>query len=224
MVFDANALHWFATRTDPSRALDGPWSLPSWAQGAQSLEAIFGLDRTSHFLRHHRGLFPQLWERQITQSLRALLLEDPARTHERCQALLDALQGGGICEIGEVDRITADAADRMDLAVHFRDADQVKHCVVIEAKLEHELSDNQLGNYRRRLLQDYPRPEQRHLFVIAPRRTARTDQILGRTKNQEWSFATWRQLLLAWQRALPDNPGHDVLSLFSEIWKRVKGR
>lgn len=47
--------------------------------------------------------------------------------------------------------------------------------------------------------------------------------MLERRENVEWSFATWRRLLLNWQRALPDDPGSEALSLFGEIWKRTGG-
>lgn len=76
-TFDMEALGWFARRFDPSLALENAWPLPIWEAGREALADVFGLATGSHFLRHHRGLLPQLWERQITQALRAMILEAP---------------------------------------------------------------------------------------------------------------------------------------------------
>lgn len=222
--FDAEALGWFARRADPSLALDAVWKSPDWNVGRSALEALFRLDTGTHFLRHHRGLLPQLWERQITKALCALLNEDPARRLERCQALLTALEGTDALRIETVDRVTADERDRMDLAVHCRDADHVPHCMVVEAKLDSELSPTQLRTYRNGLVRSYPTPRQRHLWVVAPTRTPKTVAVMQKRENEEWGFMTWRRLLIDWQAALSDPPGNDALSLFGEIWKRVGGR
>lgn len=222
--FDVEAMAWFARRADPSLALERAWEEPDWTDGRRGLEDLFGLDAGAHFLRHHRGLLPRLWERQVTEALRALLIEAPDRTIERCQALLTALEGSDALRLVAIDRITADEADRIDLAVHFRDADDVPHCVVIEAKLQSELSPTQLRRYRDGLVRSYPAPNQRHLWVVAPTRTSATTAVMKKRENDEWRFMTWRRLLLNWQRALPAAPGNDALSLFGEIWKRVGGR
>lgn len=223
LPFDKDALEWFAWRTDPSRALDQKWMPPNWAGGRGALDALFAVDRLSHFLRHHRGLLPQLWERQITQALQAMLLSQPDRTLERCQALLRALMRDEPCALSAVDRVTADEADRMDLAIHCRRDDGSRFCIVIEAKLESELSGNQLAKYRSGLMKNYPDASQRCLWVVAPTRTAGTRAVMGRRVNREWRFSTWRRLLVEWQRALPEDTGTDALSLFAEIWKRVGG-
>lgn len=74
-TFDVEALGWFARRFDPSLALENAWPPPMWETGREALADVFGLETGSHFLRHHRGLLPQLWERQITQALRAMILD-----------------------------------------------------------------------------------------------------------------------------------------------------
>jgi hypothetical protein len=222
--FDRAPLEWFARRADPSLALERAWPAPSWPEGQRALGQVFGLSRTSHFLRHHRGLLPQLWERQITQALKALLDGEPARRLERCQALLVALAGAGACELAAIERISADASDRIDLAIYGRSIDGAPCCIVIEAKLESELSDHQLAKYRAQLVLRYPEPAQRFLWVVAPTKTTRTQRLLARARNQEWKFMTWRRLLINWQRQLPEDTGSDALSLFSEVWKRTGGR
>lgn len=221
--FDDDALRWAARRLDPSRALLDIWPPPSWQAGRTAVEDAFGLRRPTHFLEHHRGLFPQLWERQITQSLRAMLLEEPARSLARSQALVDALVGSAAPKLASITRITADSNDRIDLAVHCRTTEDVALCVVVEAKLDSELSDTQLETYRRGLLGAYPTAVQRSLWVVAPRPTAATRRVLGRRVNREWRFMSWRRLLLEWQRAMPQETGADALSLFAEIWKRIGG-
>lgn len=221
--FDVDALLWAARRLDPSRALCGVWQTPDWHPGRDALEAQFALDRTTHFLRHHRGLWPQVWERQITRALQAMLAGQPDRRLARCQALLDALEGPQAPRLVSVARVTADGADRMDLAIHGRSSDGLDMCLVVEAKLDSELSDTQLSKYRRGLLRDYPDADQRSLWVVATRLTERTRRVLGRNADSEWRFASWRRLLVEWQRALPEDAGVDALSLFAEIWKRVGG-
>ena len=205
-------------------ALEGAWPPPKWTTNRGALEKVFGLNRSSHFLRHHRGLLHQLWETQITRAIRATLLESPERTVERCQALLIALDGPTAPRIGRIESISADSADRIDLAMHCRTIDGDRLCVIVEAKLHSELSDTQLRKYLLGLKRDYPRPEQRRLWVVAPTMMTRTSAVLQRRENVEWRFKSWRRLLIEWQRALPDHPGSDVLSLMSEVWKRVGGR
>jgi len=176
-----------------------------WRAGRKAIEDDFGLERPTHFLRHHRGLLPRLWEWQITRAIRAMLLEAPDRTLERCQALLAALSGARVPLLGHIDLITADDVDRIDLAIHFRTVDDICGCLVVEAKLESELSDTQLGKYQAGLRKRYSRREQRHLWVVAPTRTGRTTIALNRQQNAEWNFTSWRRLLMNWQRALPTN-------------------
>ena len=117
-----------------------------------------------------------------------------------------------------------DAARRNGATYKTRTIDDLRGCLVVEAKLNSELSDTQLGKYLAGLRKNYPRREQRHLWVVAPTRTTRTASVLDRRENKEWSFASWSRLLMNWQRELPDEPATDVLSLFSEIWKRVGGQ
>ncbi|MCT8003751.1 hypothetical protein NZL82_17910 [Sphingomonas sanguinis] len=222
--FDTETLAWFARRSDPSLALAGAWSSIDWQTGFGAIERLYDLKRSTHFLRHHRGLLPRLWERQITEALRAMLLEMPSMTLVRCQALLDSLRGPLAPRLHRIDGITADQADRIDLAIHFRTVDDVAGCLVIEAKLDSELSNTQLGKYLAGIRTRYARPEQRHLFVVAPTKTRKTASLLAKRENAEWSFLSWQPMLLRWQRALPDDMGLDALSLFSEIWKRVGGR
>lgn len=76
--FDTETLAWFARRSDPSLALAGAWSSIDWQTGFGAIERLYDLKRSTHFLRHHRGLLPRLWERQITEALRAMLLEMPS--------------------------------------------------------------------------------------------------------------------------------------------------
>lgn len=222
--FDIDALSWFATRTDPLMALRVSWIDSAWNDGVDAIHRLFDLDRDQHFLKHHRGILPQLWERQITQAIRSMLMEVPDSKIARCQALLDALYGAASPRIASVDAISADADDRMDLAIYFRTRSGEKECLVIEAKLDSELSDTQLEKYRDHLKRAKTKLAKRYLWVVAPVRTQRTATIMDRSPNREWNFITWRRLLINWQRSLGAEAGNDLLSLFSEIWKRIGGR
>lgn len=218
------ALEWFARRADPAALLVGRWEPPTWPQGREAVTRLLHLDRADHFLRHPPGVLPQLWERQVTQGLQALLLNTPSRTLERCQALFDAVAGANKCQLSAIEDIKADDTTRMDLAIYARLLDGTGCCLVLEAKLEAPLSDKQLSNYRRLVRKRYAKRAQRHLWVVAPKLSAGVAKVLGRSENAEWQFITWRRLLLNWQYALPLNPGADVTSFFGEIWKRVGGR
>lgn len=223
-AFDAGALRWAAARLDPAMALDRGWAVPDWDVGRQAITGLLGIDRSEHFLNQPPGVFPRLPEPQVTRALAVLLTRPPDRSMERTQALFDALTGPSGPRIGSIQRISADDETRMDLAVRVVDRDGVRRCLVIEAKFDHELTGTQLARYRKRLTEEYPRRAQRHLFVVATRRTGRTTEVLNRATNAEWRFLTWRRLLVEWQRAMPDEPGRDVAGLFGEIWKRAGGR
>lgn len=221
--FGRSALHWFADRTNPSYALEGRWHAPDWRMSADALGDVFDLRRGSHFLKRPAGVLPRLPEVQATGALRALILNSPDRTLERSQALFDALLGKDAIRLRSIARVTAETERRIDLAVHAIAEDGNRHCLAIEAKFDYEISDGQLKRYSKALTPEYPDLKRRHLFVVAPARTKKTNDALSLAENQEWRFASWRRTLLAWQRALPDDAGADADSLFAEIWKRAGG-
>lgn len=221
---NAEALQWAALHLDPTLALDARWPEADWIEGNSAIRQLFGTDRSGHFLNQPPGVFQRLREPQITKALQALILNAPSRTLERSQGLFDAMLGAGAPRLVSIKDVAADDETRMDLAVHAIDADGVARCLVIEAKFEYVLSDDQLVKYRRRLLGAYPIANRRHLYVVAPRQSDRTSEVLARAENSEWRFATWGRLLLNWQRSLPEEPGADVVALFGEIWKRAGGR
>lgn len=222
---DLEALRWFDGRTDPLVGLADTWPVVDWSTERLEIEAAYALGRRHHFLNHHPGLLPRLREWQVTKALKALLLVNPSRTVERCQALVFALAGSDAPLLKSVVRIIADDTTRMDLAVHCKGIDGSQLCIVLEVKLDAELSDNQLAKYHGEVVRHYPNKCQRYLWVVAPRETKRTRTILQRPENEEWRFKSWRALLIEWQRALRDDEAEtEVLSLFSEIWSRTGGK
>lgn len=223
-AFDRDSLQWFANRADPVATLNGRWAPTPWPQLLTHLKELFGLDRREHFLSQPPGVLPQLWERQITQGLRAVLLKTPHRTLERCQALFDAVAGPSACRLANIEKVTADDSTRMDLAIYAHTISGQECCLVLEAKLEAPLSENQLRGYKDRVRKRYPKQGQRHLWVVAPCMNAGLSAVLSQRENREWCFITWRRLLLNWQKALPVDMGSDALSFFNEIWTRVGGR
>lgn len=200
------------------------WPPPLWDNSREALQETFGLKRRDHFLSLPRGVFPSLREPQITKAICNLLTGTPSRTLRRCQALFDALGGASAPRLKQVTQVTADDRTRMDLAIHAVDENGMSCCLVLEAKLESELSDTQLKKYRKILLKTYSEKRQRHLWVVAPLKTARTTRVMGRSINSEWKFVSWRRLLLAWQRALDDDGQPEAAGLFNEIWSRIGGR
>ena len=182
---------------------------PDWSSGLQAIERVFALKRLPHLFSAET---PVTWtaftEPQFTKGFARFLCDpEPVARNERVRALLNAL---GAAELGQGMTgvmVTAEAltsgGKRIDLLIEWRDKSERRYAAAIEAKLGHHVTSGQLPAYRNHLRKIAK--DRRLLVVAAPRLTAPTDRSLRR--NRDWRWTTWRDLLIAYERALPI--GHD---------------
>ena len=178
---------------------------PDWSSGIQAIESVFALKRRAHLFRAVPSVtWATFTEPQLTKGFARFLHDpDPAARIERVRALLKALGaaelGEGMTEVEVTDEAPTSGNKRIDLLIEWRDSSERRYAAAIEAKLGHHVTSGQLPAYRnhlRKIAED-----RQLLIVVGPRLTARTDRSLRR--NRDWRWTTWRDLLIAYERALP---------------------
>ena len=197
---------------------------PDWSSGFQAIETVFAMKRTLHLFRAEPSVtWATFTEPQLTKGFaRFLNNPEPVARIERVRALLKAL---GAAELGEgmtQVTVTAEALTsgnrRIDLLIEWRDSSEGRYAAAIEAKLGHHVTNGQLRAYRNHLRKIAK--DRRLLVVVAPRLTARTDRSLRR--NQDWRWAAWRDLLIAYERTLPvDYDDAEYLRFRRTLWDQT---
>ena len=197
---------------------------PDWPSGLQAIESVFALKRMPHLFRAAPSVtWATFTEPQLTKGFARFLNDpEPVARIERARALLKAL---GAAELGEgmtEVTVTAEAPTtgkrRIDLLIEWRDSSERRYAVAIEAKLGHHVTSGQLPAYRNHLRKIAK--DRRLLVVVAPRLTARTDRSLQR--NRDWRWTTWRDLLIAYERALPvDCDNAEYLRFRRTLWDQT---
>ena len=197
---------------------------PDWSSGIQAIESVFALKRQAHLFRAAPSVtWATFSEPQLTKGFTRFLNDpEPVVRIERVRALLNAL---GAAELGgEMTQVmvTAEAPTsgnkRIDLLIEWRDSSERPCAAAIEAKLGHHVTSGQLPAYRNHLRKIAK--DRRLLVVVAPRLTARTDRSLRR--NREWRWTTWRDLLIAYERALPvDFDDAEYLPFRRTLWDQT---
>jgi hypothetical protein len=197
---------------------------PDCSSGIQAIESVFALKRQPHLFRAEPSVtWARFTEPQLTKGFARFLNDpEPITRMERVRALLKAL---GVAELGEgmtEVMVTAEAptsgSRRIDLLIEWQDSAERPCAAVIEAKLGHHVKSGQLPAYRNHLRKIAK--ERRLLVVVAPRLTDRTDRSLRR--NRDWRWTTWRNLLVAHERALPvdfDDP--EYLRFRRTLWDQT---
>ena len=197
---------------------------PDWSSGIQAIERIFALTRREHLFRAAPSVtWATFTEPQLTKGFARFLNDpEPASRIERVRALLMALGAADIgAEMTEV-MVTAEAPTsgnkRIDLLIKWRDSSERRYAAAIEAKLGHHITSGQLPAYRNHLRKIAN--DRRLLVVVAPRLTKRTDRSLRR--NRDWRWTTWRDLLIAYERALPvDYDDCEYLRFRRTLWDQT---
>ena len=197
---------------------------PDWSSGLQAIESVFALKRLPHLFGAEPSVtWATFTEPQLTKGFaRFLNGPEPVARIERVCALLKAL---GAPELGQGMTgvmVTAEAltsgGKRIDLLIEWQDTSERRYAAAIEAKLGHHVTSGQLPAYRNHLRKIAK--ERRLLIVVAPRLTARTERSLQR--NRDWHWTTWRDLLIAYERALPvDYDDAEYLRFRRTLWDQT---
>ena len=197
---------------------------PDWSSGIQAIESVFALKRRAHLFQAEPSVtWATFTEPQLTKGFARFLNDpEPVARIERVRALLKAL---GAAELGEgmtQVTVTAEAPTsgnrRIDLLIEWRDSSEGRYAAAIEAKLGHHVTSGQLPAYRNHLRKIAK--DRRLLVVVAPRLTARTDRSLQR--NRDWRWTTWRNLLIAYDRALSvDYDDAEYLRFRRTLWDQT---
>lgn len=197
---------------------------PDWSSGLQAIESVFALKRLPHLFRAEPSVtWATFTEPQLTKRFARFLSDpEPVARIERVRALLNAL---GAAELGQGmtgAMVTAEAltsgGKRIDLLIEWRDTSERRYAAAIEAKLGHHVISGQLPAYRNHLRKIAK--DRRLLVVVVPRLTARTERSLQR--NRDWCWTTWRDLLIAYERALPvDNDDTEYLRFRRILWDQT---
>ena len=197
---------------------------PDWSSGIQAIESVFALKRQAHLFRTAPSVtWATFTEPQLTKGFARFLYDpEPAARIEKVRALLKALGAANLGEEMTEVEVTAEAPTsgnkRIDLLIEWRDSSDRRYAAAIEAKFGHHVTSGQLPAYRNHL-RNIAR-ERRLLVVVAPRLTARTDRTLRR--NRDWRWTTWRDLLIAYERALPvDFDDAEYLRFRRTLWDQT---
>ncbi len=197
---------------------------PDFSSGIQAIESVFALKRQSHLFRAEPSVtWAKFTEPQLTKGFARFLNDpEPITRIERVRALLKAL---GTAELGDdmtQAMVTAEAptsgSKRIDLLIEWQDSAERCYAAAIEAKLRHHITAGQLPAYRNHLRKIAK--DGQLLVVVAPRLTDQTDRSLRR--NRYWRWTTWRNLLVAHERALPiDYDDPEYLRFRRTLWDQT---
>jgi len=215
---------------------------PEGLFSAESVEAeVGGLGDQHGFKRHEAEFLPDLHEPQLTVALANALHArgDPLSRLRRIRTFLVALgvRQGLLASLDQwqqsPERISVlaesktDKNRRMDLLITWpvwerpRDGKRLEGGVVIEAKFDADLQNNQLEAYTDwamgQLSCDY-----RDLVFLTPTGMAAPELDQGRKKKrpEKWRAVSWRRLLRCWE-ALLEDPAGDLGVVKNLIWRKV---
>ncbi len=197
---------------------------PAWSRGAPAVKSAFALRRRLHLFRAEPSVsWTTFTEPQFTKGFAYFM--DASRSEvriERVRAFLKAL--GAAALVGEISEaaVSAEALTsggrRIDLLIEWWDSLQGRYAAAVEAKLGHHVTGGQLPAYRNHLRK--VARERRLLAVVAPRLTVGTDRSLRR--NRDWRWVAWRDLLIAHERALPDEyDEHEYARFRRSLWNQT---
>ena len=200
-----------------------------WSRGYTALESTFELKCQPHLFRVEPIVWAKFTEPQFTKGF-AYFLELPAVRIPRIRALLVALGAGRLCEDMCDVTVTAEAPTvwkrrsarerRIDLLIEWKDSLEHRYAAAIEAKLGHRITTGQLKAYRGHLKKRKISEERWILVVVSPRRTPQIDKSLR--INRDWCWTSWRDLLVAHERALPVDYDNDAYLQFRRtLWDQA---
>ena len=197
---------------------------PAWSRGAPAVGKVFALTRRLHLFRAEPAVsWTTFIEPQFTRGFAHFLNDSRSEVRiERVRALLKALGAADlardICETVVTAEAPTSGGRRIDLLIEWRDPSQRRCAAAVEAKLGHHVTGGQLPAYRNHLRK--VAKEHRLLAVVSPQLTVRTDKSLRR--NRDWRWVAWRDLLIAHERALPDEYDERAYARFRRsLWDQT---
>ncbi len=181
---------------------------PDWYLGTRAMDRAFGLGRDLHLFGTEDSIrWTSFTEPQFTRGIAYFLdASNPMVRVERVRALLKALGAPELAKDLNGIKVSAEAeisrGRRIDLLLEWKDSENNRFAVAIEAKLGHHVTRGQLSAYREHL-KKIAGEDRRRLVIVSPWRSRKTDRSLRR--NLEWYWISWHDLLVAHERCLSDN-------------------
>ena len=200
---------------------------PDWARACPAIDAAFGTDLSHHLFRAEPISWVSLTEPQITSGF-AQFLRTPNRRLRlaRTRPLLTALGvdlGEAVHDIEVQDEVVTAGRRkrRIDLLVRWADPPSTPHAVVVEAKLGGgSFKRGTLRAYRRHLTSLGIAQEHTQLRIVSSKFSNNIRRALR--DNPNWRWLPWRDLLLAYDRALCGGADDDDFRQFRRTaWERA---
>lgn len=195
---------------------------------AAQVEAIsrhFGLGNIQHSLHAEPLEWLRLGETQATRGLKHFLSSGDGRAYLFLEALAPTLGWPSDLSDISIEAETRAGRGRIDLLIRGR-SQGITWGAVIEAKFEHSLKGNPLGDYMRygtklgiRLATGTPFERTGTLIVLGKRACRQTRKRLAR--NEHWRFVNWREVLRRFDaRLAEETPDEDFRRFRRTLWKR----
>ena len=202
-----------------------------WSEGCSAIAIVFGLERRRHLFRAEPIAWAKFTEPQFTKGFAYFLNEaQPHIRIQRARALLKALGAAALRKDMSGVRVVPEAptlpnkrySERIDLLITWKDSPEGEtYTAAIEAKINHPVTKHQLSTYRKHLIRRSEVTKERLLLVVvSPRLVGRTREALR--MNSNWRWIAWRDLIVAHERALPDDCDNDAYLQFRRtLWDQA---
>ena len=200
---------------------------PDWTRARPAIDSAFGTDLSHHSFRAEPIAWVSLTETQITGGF-ARFLRAPNRRLRlaRTRPLLTALGvdlGKAVHDIEvKPEVVTAGRRNRrIDLLVRWEDPPGTRYAVVVEAKLGGgNVKRSTLRAYRGHLTSLGIAQEHTQLRIVSSKFSNNIRRALR--NNPNWRWLPWRDLLLAYDRALCAGADDDNFRQFRRTaWERA---
>lgn len=196
------------------------------ARHVQAISDHFGLPSHQHCFNVEPWGWLRLSETQATRGLQHFLDTGGERPATFLRALVPTIAWPSNLEHVVVKAETRAGRGRIDLLISGR-AKGRTWGVVIEAKFEHSLQGNPLGDYKRygaklkmTLASDGPGERTGALIVLGKRNCRQTRKKIAR--NAEWHFVHWREVLRRFDANLMESTIDEDFRRFRRtLWERA---
>lgn len=190
----------------------------------EAIRRHYGLENDHHSLHAETIEWLRLGETQATRGLEHFLSSSGDRARAFLQALAPTLNWP--TDLSEISIETEKRAGRgrIDLMI-FRHSQGATWGAVIEAKFEHSLKGNPLGDYRRyaanlgMAVDDFAEPT--GVMIVLGKRVCRQTRKRLR-RNGQWRFVHWREVLRRFDTQLAEQTLDEDFRRFRRtLWERT---